>query len=626
MFILFGAQCLNVDCSDLAGISTEGGVVLSWGVSMASKKSQSRSIQIAAAERAKRAAEGRRNTREKNILAGLGEPPKPILNAGVIGEEMEKKIEEYRQKLNERNARDIRQTSDLPRLRTVKESILMMIRTFTANGRIRKLPADLEKLRRGELHPYLPRFDWRDCNVVPAVRDQKDSSLCWAITATQVYESGLMIQRANFAINSSSVAPNVFRIDKVELNTRSTFECMNTKDPDSLLAGGRYEAALNFYTLKGISPNSIKLLTGAPVTYLPGLDLHIEERLAAELGSSFRKSQKVVLLNGKEAPLSATVRDGELPEKHCKDGTRKVKIIGWDYVKQKNQWNIPRRKELKKALLKHGPIAVAMNQNGFTEYGEQKIDDHCLEVGRNSKTGMVFKKDPLSQDLFVRIPRRAFGTLLKERVYETGVESLCPDTFVNLNSTWEELRSQDFGPATHNVYELLGAASDCIRKGRHFRQASEDRDVGLFYDKDTSEFIWRFPSSNEALLKKVAGEWTICLPANTETRLARNRDGVTVTIPHGKEFEDLDPVFRGNPKAKANHEVMLVGWDDRKRAWIVQNSWGEGWGFRCYAHRQELSRGSRGFAYIAYETFGQFAAWLEAPLVEQKLWDSDSSN
>jgi cathepsin L len=31
-----------------------------------------------------------------------------------------------------------------------------------------------------------------------------------------------------------------------------------------------------------------------------------------------------------------------------------------------------------------------------------------------------------------------------------------------------------------------------------------------------------------------------------------------------------------------NHAVIIVGWDDRKYAWLVRNSWGTGWGEKGY--------------------------------------------
>jgi len=34
---------------------------------------------------------------------------------------------------------------------------------------------------------------------------------------------------------------------------------------------------------------------------------------------------------------------------------------------------------------------------------------------------------------------------------------------------------------------------------------------------------------------------------------------------------------------KTNHAVVLIGWDDAKKAWLVRNSWGENWGEDGYA-------------------------------------------
>lgn len=53
-------------------------------------------------------------------------------------------------------------------------------------------------------------------------------------------------------------------------------------------------------------------------------------------------------------------------------------------------------------------------------------------------------------------------------------------------------------------------------------------------------------------------------------------------------------VFRGNAR-QINHEVILVGWDDTKSpgktAWIMRNSWGEGWGDRGYCLIEEGANG-----------------------------------
>lgn len=57
-----------------------------------------------------------------------------------------------------------------------------------------------------------------------------------------------------------------------------------------------------------------------------------------------------------------------------------------------------------------------------------------------------------------------------------------------------------------------------------------------------------------------------------------------------------------------NHDVLLIGWDDNKGAWLIKNSWGTGWG-------QTGGYGSeRGYMWIARgsNNIGLGAAWVKA--------------
>jgi hypothetical protein len=53
--------------------------------------------------------------------------------------------------------------------------------------------------------------------------------------------------------------------------------------------------------------------------------------------------------------------------------------------------------------------------------------------------------------------------------------------------------------------------------------------------------------------------------------------------------------------AELDHAVTIVGWDDAKKAWLVKNSWGEGWG-------------EKGYVWIAYgaNKIGSWTAWVQA--------------
>ncbi|MDY7008249.1 MAG: C1 family peptidase, partial [Cyanobacteriota bacterium] len=60
-------------------------------------------------------------------------------------------------------------------------------------------------------------------------------------------------------------------------------------------------------------------------------------------------------------------------------------------------------------------------------------------------------------------------------------------------------------------------------------------------------------------------------------------------------------VYNENAYGTPNHAVTIIGWDDRKRAWLVKNSWGTDWG-------------EDGYIWIAYNTnrIGYGAAWVDA--------------
>lgn len=61
-------------------------------------------------------------------------------------------------------------------------------------------------------------------------------------------------------------------------------------------------------------------------------------------------------------------------------------------------------------------------------------------------------------------------------------------------------------------------------------------------------------------------------------------------------------VFNERNPGTVNHAVLMLGWDDRKKAWLILNSWGTEWG-------------EGGYAWVGWgsNSVGMYAAWIEVP-------------
>lgn len=67
-------------------------------------------------------------------------------------------------------------------------------------------------------------------------------------------------------------------------------------------------------------------------------------------------------------------------------------------------------------------------------------------------------------------------------------------------------------------------------------------------------------------------------------------------------------VFNEAANSSTNHAVLLIGWDDDKGAWLIKNSWGNGWGSTADYGTE------KGYMWIAYNSnrIGRWAQWIKA--------------
>jgi cathepsin K len=81
-----------------------------------------------------------------------------------------------------------------------------------------------------------------------------------------------------------------------------------------------------------------------------------------------------------------------------------------------------------------------------------------------------------------------------------------------------------------------------------------------------------------------------------------NYGAVGAGIAADDAFQSIKPgtVFKGTGATQIDHDIILVGWDDTKGAWLLRNSWGTGWA-------------DKGYCWIAYgaNAVGTEAVWCE---------------
>ncbi len=157
--------------------------------------------------------------------------------------------------------------------------------------------------------------------------------------------------------------------------------------------------------------------------------------------------------------------------------------------------------------------------------------------------------------------------------------------------------------------DFIGKKGRCTESERVGIQA-----VAWDFVADRPERIPSIKKLKESLLKH--GPLAICI--TRDERLNKYKGGVFT--------ERIGP--RERRSRMPNHAVLLTGWDDKKRAWIIQNSFGEDWGSSCVSRKSlkispvvgKLLKDRGGCMFIRWgsNNVGKFAAWIEAPIFEMK--------
>jgi papain like protease len=109
---------------------------------------------------------------------------------------------------------------------------------------------------------------------------------------------------------------------------------------------------------------------------------------------------------------------------------------------------------------------------------------------------------------------------------------------------------------------------------------------------------------------------------------------VVLVTKGGKEWDNYSGgIWIDDPRSDVNHAVLLTGWDDENRAWIVLNSAGRKWGDVCIdqaradrligQHNSNASNminsREKGCMYIGYgkSHVGKMAVWIETQLLDR---------
>lgn len=197
-------------------------------------------------------------------------------------------------------------------------------------------------------------------------------------------------------------------------------------------------------------------------------------------------------------------------------------------------------------------------QNGMTSVKDQGGCGSCwafatvaaVEAAIKVKTGREYD---LSEQWLIDYER-----------YGCGGGSACAERFL-VPLGWE---TKDYCGLTGGVLEA----------DYPYLQYKQQYDCDLLKDKRyffLQKTRWLWVSNNplpsrELLKQEIMSNGPAISAINAGPALMSYRQGVFTT----NEASSRNP----------NHLVVICGWDDEKDAWIIKNSWGDGWGEKGYAY------------------------------------------
>ena len=138
----------------------------------------------------------------------------------------------------------------------------------------------------------------------------------------------------------------------------------------------------------------------------------------------------------------------------------------------------------------------------------------------------------------------------------------------------------------YNYSYFLNNCSDCSAKNNCKKLCDIKKDIRIFeapqfvkgIDKYTLDFIPGLPSfrigwaSSKDMIQTLENDGPMSVNING-TCLKYYTGGIIVNNYNIKKSTDIYPVN------STNHTVIIVGYNYTKKYWIVQNSWGEDWGY-----------------------------------------------